>query len=63
MGGDTFEVTKAKATYPKLAAKPVGQWIPHIYKDRIGQFYAGGQYEHQNLRAYVKTTPIEFIQH
>jgi alpha-mannosidase len=53
MGGETFEVAKLKSSYPKLSAHPVGQWIPNIYKDRIAQFYSGGQYEGKNLRAYV----------
>ncbi|TVY35324.1 Alpha-mannosidase [Lachnellula occidentalis] len=53
MGGETFEVAKLKSSYPKLSAHPVGQWIPNIYKDRIGQFYGGGQYEGKNLRAMM----------
>jgi alpha-mannosidase len=51
MGGETTETAKPKGTYPQLSAKPVGQWIANIYKDRIGAFYGGGQYEHNNLRA------------
>jgi alpha-mannosidase len=51
MGGETFEVAKLKSSYPKLSAHPVGQWIPSIYKDRIGMFTGGGQYETKNLRA------------
>ena len=51
MGGETTETAKPKSTYPQLSAKPVGQWIANIYKDRIGAFYGGGQYEHNNLRA------------
>jgi hypothetical protein len=51
MGGETVETEKPKSTYPKLSAHPVGQWIPNIYKDRIGMFYSGGQYEKKNLRA------------
>ncbi|TVY62333.1 Alpha-mannosidase [Lachnellula suecica] len=53
MGGETFEVPKLKSSYPKLSSHPVGQWIPNIYKDRIGMFYGGGQYEHKNLRAMM----------
>ena len=53
MGGETIVVPKAKSTYPKLSAHPVGQWIPNIYKDRIAAFYSGGQYESKNLSAYV----------
>jgi alpha-mannosidase len=51
MGGEVVETTKPKGNYPKLSDHPVGQWIPNIYKDRIGQFYGGGQYEANNLRA------------
>lgn len=35
--------------YPQLAEKPVGQWIPRIYKDRIAGFTSGGQYASKNL--------------
>lgn len=51
MGGETLPIIQSKGTYPKLSAHPVGQWISHIYKDRIGMFYGGGQYESNNLRA------------
>ena len=51
MGGETLETAKPKSSYPVRSAKPVGQWIPDLYKSRIGQFYAGGQYEGNNLRA------------
>ncbi|CZT01541.1 probable alpha-mannosidase [Rhynchosporium graminicola] len=53
MGGETKEIAKPKSTYPKLSDHPVGQWIPNIYKDRITQFYGGGQYESKNLRAMM----------
>ncbi|EPE36062.1 Galactose mutarotase-like protein [Glarea lozoyensis ATCC 20868] len=53
MGGETFEIAKLKSSYPKLSAHPVGQWIPNIYKDRIGMFTGGGQYETKNLRAML----------
>jgi alpha-mannosidase len=51
MGGETHETVKPKSSYPVRSAHPVGQWIPDLYKNRIGQFYAGGQYEGNNLRA------------
>lgn len=51
MGGETQETVKPKSSYPVRSAHPVGQWIPDLYKSRIAQFYAGGQYEHNNLRA------------
>jgi hypothetical protein len=51
MGGETAERAKPKSSYPVRSAHPVGQWIPDLYKSRIGQFYAGGQYEGNNLRA------------
>ncbi|KAG9246838.1 glycoside hydrolase family 38 protein [Calycina marina] len=54
MGGETIATPKAKSTYPKLSAHPIGQWIPNIYKDRIAAFYGGGQYETKNLRAMMK---------
>lgn len=50
MGGDLNQIARHKSEYPQLAAHPVGQWIPQIYKERISQFYSGGQYEHKNLR-------------
>jgi alpha-mannosidase len=46
MGG---EASSKPSSYPKLAARPVGQQIRDIYKDRLRQFTAGGQYEGQNL--------------
>lgn len=54
MGGETMETARLKSSYPTLVERPVGQWIANIYRDRIAQFYSGGQYEHQNLRACVK---------
>jgi hypothetical protein len=51
MGGETIETAKPKSSYPVHSAHPVGQWIPNLYKDRIAQFYSGGQYEGNNLRA------------
>lgn len=59
MGGETFDVKGPRPNdYPLRAPKPVGQLISHIYKDRIAQFYNGGQYEHQNLRAMMKEDSV-----
>lgn len=41
--------TPTHSSYPKLAARPVGKQIEHIYRDRLGQFTDGGQYYHQSL--------------
>ncbi|KAL2017493.1 hypothetical protein VTK56DRAFT_2035 [Thermocarpiscus australiensis] len=54
MGGETRSQKGPRSDYPLLAPRPVGQLISNIYKDRISQFYADGQYEHQNLRAMMK---------
>ena len=62
MGGETTETAKPKGTYPKLSEKPVGQLIANLYKDRIGQFYGGGQYEHNNLRAYAFSEAVPLFQ-
>ena len=51
MGGERSPLPKQKSTYPVRAPKPVGKWIEKIYRDKIGQFYGRGQYEHQNLVA------------
>ena len=48
MGGESHPRAIA-SSYPKLASGPVGQHIQSIYKERIGQFRSGGQYEGQNL--------------
>ncbi|KAK3394692.1 glycoside hydrolase family 38 protein [Podospora didyma] len=53
MGGQTPFQTKPTTDYPTRAPKPVGQLISGIYKERIGQFYDGGQWEHNNLRAMM----------
>lgn len=52
MGGETH-TRAAASSYPKLAAGPVGQQITNIYKERLGQFTGGGQYESQNLMGFV----------
>lgn len=46
MGGGN---TPTQSSYPKLAVRPVGKQIEHIYRDRLGQFTDGGQYYHQSL--------------
>lgn len=51
MGGESNLAVRHKSTYPQLSEKPVGALIPNIYKERIGQFYSGGQYASQNLQA------------
>lgn len=45
--------SSTNSSYPQLAVRPVGQWIAKLYRDRINQFTATGQYEEQNLLAYV----------
>ena len=51
MGGETRNKPSG-SSYPKLATGPVGQQIHSIYKDRLGQFTSGGQYESQYLLGY-----------
>jgi alpha-mannosidase len=53
MGGETHTQWKPASSYPEQAPKPVGKWISNLYKDRINQFTAGGQYEKQNLNAMM----------
>ncbi|MCJ1477518.1 Alpha-mannosidase 2C1 [Lambiella insularis] len=50
MGGET-QTRATASSYPKLAAGPVGLQIRNIYRERLGQFTGGGQYEGHNLRA------------
>jgi alpha-mannosidase len=50
MGGEIND-SKPKSSYPQLCSHPVGQTIANIYRDRIGMFYNGGQYERNNLLA------------
>ena len=52
MGGET-QRRASGSSYPKLSAGPVGKQIQGIYKDRLGQFTSGGQYESQYLLGYV----------
>lgn len=58
MGGETRAQKGPRSDYPLRAPKPVGQMISKIYRDRINQFYAGGQYEHQNLRAMMNEAVV-----
>lgn len=53
MGGETHSQKAPRSDYPLRAPRPVGQRISKIYRDRISQFYSGGQYENQNLRAMM----------
>lgn len=39
------------ASYPKLAERPKGKQIHHIYRDRLRQFTDNGQYKQQGLMA------------
>lgn len=59
MGGETKDLSvRSKNEYPKLAAHPVGQWIPGIYRDRIAAFTGGGQYEGKNLLGMMDNARI-----
>ncbi|KAL2142329.1 hypothetical protein VTI28DRAFT_1338 [Corynascus sepedonium] len=58
MGGETRTQRGPRSDYPLQAPKPVGQLIHNIYKDRISQFYSGGQYEHQNLRSMMNEAVV-----
>lgn len=55
MGGRN---TPTQSSYPKLAVRPVGKQIEHIYQDRLNQFTDGGQYRKQSLldKLYNKST-------
>lgn len=53
MGGETDKATKPKFDYPRYVPGPVGKRITNIYKDRIQQFTAEGQWQNDNLLAYV----------
>lgn len=57
MGGETQTRTKG-TSFPKLSARPVGQQIHSIYEERLRQFTGNGQFESQNLQAYVSTVPL-----
>ncbi|KAL5612396.1 uncharacterized protein BROUX77_002552 [Berkeleyomyces rouxiae] len=41
------------SSYPELALRPVGQRITGIYRERIAQFTAEGQWESHNLRSVM----------
>jgi alpha-mannosidase len=61
MGGETS--SRVASSYPKLSAGPVGQQIQGIYVDRIRQFSSTGQYEKENLLAFVhfQAIPLQGI--
>ncbi|AEO66050.1 12772663-f14d-487e-9a98-def02d04d28d [Thermothielavioides terrestris] len=58
MGGQTPAQERPRSDYPLRAPKPVGQMISNIYRDRINQFYSGGQYEHQTLRSMMNEAVV-----
>ncbi|KAJ5625617.1 Alpha-mannosidase [Penicillium lagena] len=45
--------SSTNSSYPQLALRPVGQKIPNIYRERIAQFTAPGQYEEHNLLGMI----------
>jgi alpha-mannosidase len=45
--------SSSNSKYPQLAVRPVGQRISNIYRERISQLTAPGQYEEQNILAFV----------
>jgi len=51
MGGETQPTMapNSSASYPKLAERPKGKQIHHIYRDRLRQLTDGGQYRRQSL--------------
>ncbi|KAF2831734.1 hypothetical protein CC86DRAFT_452695 [Ophiobolus disseminans] len=49
MGGEAHRGIAHSATYPKLAAGPVGKQIHRIYQDRLRQFTDSGQYREQGI--------------
>lgn len=59
MGGET-QTKVTGSSYPKLSAGPVGQQIHNIYRDRLGQFTSHGQFDSQNLQAYVRLICFSF---
>lgn len=58
MGGESRAQRGPISDYPLRAPRPVGQLISNIYRDRINQFYSGGQYEHHNLRAMMNEAVV-----
>ncbi|KAL8651336.1 MAG: hypothetical protein Q9226_004750 [Calogaya cf. arnoldii] len=49
MGGGKSQTPST--SLPKLVARPHGQQIHSIYRERLGQFTSNGQYSSQNLQA------------
>ncbi len=58
MGGGDSAPPVAGLSTPFLAPKPVGQWISPIYRERLEQFYTGGQWEKFNLLGVSETHPV-----
>ncbi|EER25893.1 Glycosyl hydrolases family 38 protein [Coccidioides posadasii C735 delta SOWgp] len=61
MGGEAPR--GAPSNYPTFAEKPVGQKITSIYKDRLRQFTATGQYQGHNLVAKYHEAIVDDEQH
>ncbi|WEW59996.1 Glycoside hydrolase, 38 vacuolar alpha mannosidase [Emydomyces testavorans] len=61
MGGEAPR--GAPSNYPTFAEKPVGQKISNIYRDRLRQFTATGQYQGQNLLAKFFEATVDDEQH
>lgn len=59
-GGERAPHVCGHHSYPQLAAKPVGQKISNIYRQRIGQFYSRGQWDKVNLLSYVSSVARRF---
>jgi alpha-mannosidase len=49
MGGGMQRKSATPVPYPVLVDHPVGQKVHGIYRDRLAQFTAEGQYECRNL--------------
>ncbi|CAP69371.1 uncharacterized protein PODANS_1_10350 [Podospora anserina S mat+] len=58
MGGENHCGNGPRSDYPIRAPKPVGQYISQIYKSRIGQFYARGQYANENLLSMMNDAVV-----
>ncbi|KAK4105474.1 glycoside hydrolase family 38 protein [Parathielavia hyrcaniae] len=58
MGGETRAQRGPKSDYALQAPRPVGQMITNIYKDRINQLTAGGQYAGHNLNALMNEAVV-----
>ena len=53
MGGESATHTGHAVNYPRQPAAPVGKSINKLYKERIQQFYATGQYQEKGLLAMM----------